>query len=199
MPVFGLGHSLGAKLHVIRHSTGAEGARSEPLAVMAFNNFGLSDSLTLAKEALQAFQGGSVSPTVDAVWNMLQPLAQQAAKNAGMEFTPDPGEMEDMIRAGYAAKSTRIIGFGIDQLDCGADLSDAASETGSGPVVCRDLPGNHLTPVFFSVGDLAGAALSGQGAMGQRAAKAAQKQRFEVGDQEELEALLEELVAWLRP
>ncbi|CAK0832285.1 unnamed protein product [Prorocentrum cordatum] len=197
--VFGLGHSLGAKLHVIRHSTGVEGARSEPLAVMAFNNFGLSDSLTLAKEALQAFQGGSVSPTVDAVWNMLQPLAQQAAKNAGMEFTPDPGEMEDMIRAGYAAKSTRIIGFGIDQLDCGADLSDAASETGSGPIVCRDLPGNHLTPVFFSVGDLAGEALGGAGAMGQRAAKAAQQQRFEVGDQQELDALLEELAAWLRP
>jgi hypothetical protein len=199
MPVFGLGHSLGAKLHVIRHSTSTEGVEAEPLAVMAFNNFSLSDSLTLAKEALQTFQGGGVPPGLDIAWNMLQPLAQQAAKNAGMEFTPDAEEMEDMIRAGYTARSTRIIGFGIDQLDCGIELSAATSETGSGPVVCTDLPGNHLTPVFFSVGELAGAALGGQGAMGQRAAAAAQKQKLEVGNKTELDALLEDLVAWMRP
>lgn len=199
MPVFGLGHSLGAKLQVIRHSTGVAGVQAEPLAVMAFNNFGLTDSLTLAKEALQAFQGGAAPPALDMVWNILQPMAEKAAQNAGLAFTPGPEDMENMMREGYTAANTRIITFGIDRLDCGEELSEAASERGTGPVVRRKLRGDHLTPVFFSVGDLAGAALKGKGAMGERAAAAAQQQSFAVGNQEELNDLVDELVSWVRP
>merc|ERR1712196_239543 len=113
------------------------------------------------------------------VWNVLQPLAQRAAENAGLEFSPGPEEMEAMIRQNYAAASTRILAFGIDRLDCGEELSEAVSERGTGPVMRRKVPGDHLTPVFFRVGDLAGAAMKGKGAMGDRAAAAAQKQTFE--------------------
>merc|ERR1719265_1472467 len=112
MPVFGLGHSLGAKLHVIRHCSGGA-ADSEALALMAFNNFGITDNLALARQALQAIQGGVEQPGADMVWNILEPMAKRGAAAAGLEFVPGPEEMEEMIRSSYRAPSTQVVRFGV--------------------------------------------------------------------------------------
>lgn len=196
MPIFALGHSLGAKLHVIRHCGSSEKVKAEPVAVMAFNNFGVADQLTLAKQALEAFQGGAAPPGLDMLWNALEPMARRAAKSAGIEFTPGPEEMEDMVRAGYSAPSTRVLAFGVDPLDCSEDLIDSASDRGQ-PMMRARLIGNHLTPVLLKVADLAGEAVGGN--MGQRLGAAAREQGLEVGNADELEDLLEDLAGWLRP
>jgi len=198
MPKFALGHSLGAKLHVIRHCKEQDQAAvgKEPLAVMAFNNFGITDSISLAREALRMFQGVGTPPGMDQIFSVLEPMAKKYAESAGLEFNPGPEEMEDMMREGFQAPSTKVLVFGDDQLDCGEDLISATAERGN-PVQRSALEGNHLTPVFLKAADLAGAGIGGQ--MGSRAAAAAAERGLEVGDEQQMEALIQELEGWLRP
>eukprot|EP00929_Paragymnodinium_shiwhaense_P119692 TRINITY_DN91588_c0_g1_i1.p1 TRINITY_DN91588_c0_g1~~TRINITY_DN91588_c0_g1_i1.p1 ORF type:complete len:474 (+),score=103.74 TRINITY_DN91588_c0_g1_i1:107-1423(+) len=209
MPKFGLGHSLGSKLHVIRHCSEETAAKKEKLALMAFNNFSIADSLSLAKEALQAFQGGPTGGVagagMDAVFSFLEPMARRAAANAGIEFKPGPDEMEGIMQEAYSAPSTQMIIFNDDRLDCAEDLIDATAER-STPVSRKVLQGDHLTPVVFKIGDIAGAAMKGPAAAA--AAKAASMGGnpaaesmggFQVGDEQQLEDLLEALEGWLRP
>jgi hypothetical protein len=117
--VLRVGHSLGAKLHALNLACGRY-PLSEPLALIAFNNFGIGESAGLALSFAEAFAGGggglgggggeagrggtsSVSgggggdaPGLDtASFRALADLAAVVTASLGVEFSPSP----DVTRA----------------------------------------------------------------------------------------------------
>lgn len=207
-PTFRLGHSLGAKLIVLGEASRAadEAASSSDgatpptppasLGLLAFNNFGLADSVALASDLLGRVQGSSASrakatarQVLDA-FNVVQGVAQAAGLGGGMlEISPTPEETASAVStsSGFAAPTT-LWRFGNDNLDSSDDLLQALPP--SAPRSVAVLEGTHLSPVVFrlaaseidpSLGMLLGA------------------QSFSFGSEEAVAPLVDTLCEWLWP
>jgi len=197
MPRFALGHSLGAKLQVLLRCRAAAGA-APPLGIglLAFNNFGVQDQVRLLRETLQSIRG---TPTDSSFWeSVIEPSIGRVAQLSGMEFQPGPEEMLARIRSGYAgADRTRLFRFADDGLDCSGELLDALA-----PLARLDLlGGGHLTPVLISLADVGQQAGGMPGPAGKVAGRVQERlgaTGISLGNQEQLEALVDSLVAWVR-
>ena len=68
-PTFRVGHSLGAKLLVIGACGDGAAEERARLGLLAFNNFGVADSVKLAASVVQQMQGGGArgSQTANAI------------------------------------------------------------------------------------------------------------------------------------
>ena len=112
-----LGHSLGAKLLAIGAS--AENSPSaEPLGVLAYNNFALKDSVSLATSVAQQL-GGNTDPAISSLVDGALKFATQLGEAQGLpiEFTPSPAELAMAINANFAPKEIAIWRFEPDTLD----------------------------------------------------------------------------------
>ena len=179
-PVYRLGHSLGAKLLTLgkvgplvleageydnaeaesasasASASAASAAADAPLGLLAFNNFDLSDSITLASDLIARVQndGGEGSRNADTARTILDAfgMVQQVANAAGVggtfEVSPTPSELEESIRASYSASSTAIWRFEGDGLDSSDGLVEAL-QAKSSPHMRESLAGSHLSPVVF--------------------------------------------------
>jgi len=158
-PLYRLGHSLGAKLLVLgaleQEGGGDETAPAAPLGLLAFNNFGLSDSVELASQLLSRMQGGggrsdeTARAVLDA-FNVVQQVASAAGLGgaAGLDVSPTPEELNAAVAERYAAPSTRLWRFGTDNLDSSDGLLAALPP--SSLCTRTDLAGlSHLAPVVF--------------------------------------------------
>ena len=224
-PTYRLGHSLGAKLLLLstlraerarlgavssskeesveRGATAATPTAAPPLdalGLIAYNNFGLSDSAALAASFISAAQGGDRgAETARAVLDAFG-FVQQIASVTGtaVDVTPTPAELDAEVATWFGAASPTpqltLLRFDLDDLDSSNRLLDALPpEVAQGVRVTR-LPGGHLAPVFFRLDpadiDPALALLLG-GAMGSGG--------FAVGSSEALEPLCEAVCAWIWP
>mmetsp|Transcript_150778 Transcript_150778/g.482533 ORF Transcript_150778/g.482533 Transcript_150778/m.482533 type:complete len:267 (+) Transcript_150778:569-1369(+) len=210
MPRFALGHSLGAKLQVLLRCSG-NNQRPEALGVglIAFNNFGVADSVKLLRETVAKFQGiGAMGG--ESFWDMVEPALGRAAKMSGLEFRPSPDELLELVRSGYAGNArTRLFRFDADNLDSSTELLDALDDRGMSYADASFLEGNHLSPVVIGLADVTQAAndRSPQGAAASRVAEQFQQRfggaaagvadRFRVGNEEELKRLVDALVNWV--
>jgi len=212
MPRLLLGHSLGAKLQVLARCRPAlqPGAPIIGVGLMAFNNFGVEDQVRLLRETLSSLQGAAggigafAGAGTDRLWEeLLQPAIGTFARRTGLEFRPGPEEMLEIVSSRFEAVGrTRAWRFGGDRLDCSTELLDALAERGAG-ADCSVMAGGHLTPVFVSLEDVAEKAVAGAppGVAGRFA------DQFSggfpggggaLGNEAELEVLLEGLVSWIR-
>ena len=224
-PTYRLGHSLGAKLLLLstlraerarigavsssKEEAAERGARAaiptaapplDSLGLIAYNNFGLSDSAALAASFISAAQGGDRgAETARAVLDAFG-FVQQIASVTGtaVDVTPTPAELDAEVATWFGAASPTpqltLLRFDLDDLDSSNRLLDALPpEVAQGVRVTR-LPGGHLAPVFFRLDpadiDPALALLLG-GAMGSGG--------FSVGSSEALEPLCEAVCAWIWP
>jgi hypothetical protein len=157
-PCFRMGHSLGAKLLVLGETTATTDPSplTAPLGLLAFNNFGLGDSITLATELLGRVQGNDASRTgatarqvLDA-FNMVQQFASVAGIDAGLEVSPTPQETADAVSSssGFGAPTT-IWRFDSDTLDSSDGLLESLPP--SAPRTVSVLQGTHLSPVVFKL------------------------------------------------
>jgi len=204
MPRFALGHSLGSKLQVLLR------CRDNPPAVglglLAFNNFGVEDQVSLLRETLQALgvNAGPVGASADRFWqNVLEPALGRVAKLSGMQFKPGPEEMLALVANNYdrSTGKTRAFCFEQDNLDCSEELLEALSERGA--FADRiNLQGGHLTPVVLSVQDVAGAAAANApGPTGRVMDNFSERLGGvggSLGNEAECEQLVDELVLWVR-
>lgn len=147
-PVFGLGHSLGAKLLLLRGSY-------DKVIGLAPNNMGVKDSAKLLKEFLAAMAAKEDTiPTTS--FDTLFDIAVMGASALGIEVIPDPRTTLETLRT--SSPDTAFIAFDGDVLDNTNDILAALSnnDDGSPPPDVLRLPGGHLSCVYvapISVGD----------------------------------------------
>jgi len=144
--VFGLGHSLGAKLLLL-----SDDGRYDKVVAVAANNMGVADSAKLLKEFLIALggdddeAGASSSPTKNknAALDGLFDLVGMAAAAAGVDVVPSPAETLNRL---LGATDVAFLAFDGDALDSTDQLADALPNR---PDVVR-LPGGHLSCVYIA-------------------------------------------------
>lgn len=165
------------------------------MALLAFNNFGLADSVALASEFLSRMQSGAgdadrVAQAVRDAFGMAQQIANVAGVGGDFELTPSPDELERAVAASEGRRPrTLLVRFADDTLDSSPALLNAMP-AGAAPTSAT-LDGQHLTPVVFRLDaeaiDPALAALLGNG------------RGFSFGSPAGVEPLVEEISRWIWP
>lgn len=138
LPVFGMGHSLGAKLQMLTACADGQAAqRRAGFYLMSFNNFSAGDNVRLleqyARELLQRRDLGTGTAAAEALLRAMPMVARAAegiAAQAGVEFSPS--KQETLARVGRlqcsAATRVRLLSFETDTLDQSADLEPLLQE-----------------------------------------------------------------------
>uniref|UniRef100_A0A7C3KHQ9 DUF1350 domain-containing protein n=1 Tax=Oscillatoriales cyanobacterium SpSt-418 TaxID=2282169 RepID=A0A7C3KHQ9_9CYAN len=126
LPIYGMGHSMGCKLHLLIGSL---------YPVERAGNILISFNNSSAREAV---------PFADQVATFLQPLA---TSGIAVEFTPSPAETNQLVLQNYCVRRNLLVKFTNDTLDQSRDLKQLLHERFPGMVVAQTLKGNHLTPL----------------------------------------------------
>ena len=120
LPIYGLGHSMGCKLHLLINSL-YDVNRSGNLLI-SYNNYP-------AKQAV---------PFVEQLNSLVE---------FDLEFTPSPERTYDLVRNDYKETRTLLVRFQNDTIDQTQDLKPILEELNPNLVSYLQLSGNHLTPV----------------------------------------------------
>jgi hypothetical protein len=118
LPIYGLGHSMGCKLHLLIGSY----ARDERAGniLISFNNYSSSEAI---------------------------PLVGSLNLGTAVEFSPDPAQTNQIIQERYQVAENLLIRFSNDTIDQTLNLRQLLSDQFPRGVCYRQLPGNHLTPL----------------------------------------------------
>ena len=118
LPIYGLGHSMGCKLHLLIGSLFPVERAGNIL--ISFNNYA-------AREAI--------------------PLVQQFTPAFAVEFTPSPLETSTLVRSRYNVRRNLVIKFTNDTIDQTAALAELLQQRFPDMVTVQKLPGTHTTPL----------------------------------------------------
>ncbi len=119
-PLFGMGHSMGCKIHLLINSLyPAERAGN---IFIAYNNSGAKESIPLFKE-----------------------LSSTIPEMAIMEFAPSPIETMELINRNYEIANNLLIKFVDDDIDEIAVLASQLRRKFNEKVSVKTLSGSHLT------------------------------------------------------
>lgn len=127
LPIYGIGHSMGCKLHLLIGSLfPVERAGN---IVISFNNYAARDAI---------------------------PLVQQFTPTFAVEFTPSPLETYTLVQERYNVRRNLVIKFTNDTIDQSAALAELLQQRFPDMVTVQTLPGSHTTPlgqdVFWQTG-----------------------------------------------
>ncbi|MBE9047906.1 DUF1350 family protein [Pleurocapsales cyanobacterium LEGE 10410] len=120
LPIYGVGHSMGCKLHLLIGSL-YEVERAGNILI-SFNNYP-------ASRAVPFMEQFNVTPVLN------------------VEFAPSPGETEKLIAEHYNVRRNLLLKFTQDDLDQTRDLHEVLQQRFPNMVTLRTLTGNHLTPL----------------------------------------------------
>lgn len=144
LPIYGLGHSMGCKIHVLMNSLFAADRAGNIL--MAFNNYSARRSIPLLDQVL------SVSPSLD---------------RFNVEFTPSPRETLDLVYDRYPVARNLLIKFRRDDIDETRSLSEVLMQRFPQLTRVEILPGTHTTPLAQDIPWQPGQNFSALDAIGQ--------------------------------
>ena len=125
LPIYGLGHSMGCKVHLLINSLYDIDRQGNIL--MAFNNYSARRSVPFLEQVM------AFSP-------------QLGAMNT-MEFTPSPEETFDLIDRYYPVERNLLIKFRKDDIDQTRPLHDVLMRHFPDLTSVQILPGTHTTPM----------------------------------------------------
>ncbi|UBF29674.1 DUF1350 family protein [Kovacikia minuta CCNUW1] len=125
LPIYGIGHSMGCKLHLLIGSL-FQVERAGNILI-SFNNFSARDAVPLVEQFSSAFS--QLSPTFS------------------VEFTPSPMETNHLVAQKYQIRRNLLVKFSNDTIDQTTALTDLLQTRFPGMVVAQTLTGNHLTPL----------------------------------------------------
>ncbi|HEY9611835.1 DUF1350 family protein [Allocoleopsis sp.] len=140
LPIYGVGHSMGCKLHLLIGSLFSVERAGNIL--ISFNNYP-------AKRAIPFIEQLNINPTFD------------------IEFTPSPIETNDLIAQRYEVRRNLLIKFTNDDIDQTASLTQVLQQRFPNMVAVQTLQGNHLTPLGQDVNWKAGDVFTPFDAIGQ--------------------------------
>ena len=131
LPIYGVGHSMGCKLHLLIGSLyDVERAGN---ILISFNNYP-------AAKAVPFMEQFNITPVLN------------------VEFAPSPLETEKLIDEHYSVRRNLLLKFTQDNLDQTVNLNSVLQSKFSDMVTLRTLTGTHLTPlsqnVKWQTGDL---------------------------------------------
>lgn len=142
LPTYGIGHSMGCKLHLLLcclHDRDRAGN-----ALVAYNNYNVRRSIPLFEE-----------------------LAGAIPEISGVEFTPSPAATRALVVQRYEIANNLLVRFHNDTIDEIADLARLLGRKFPETVTLRSLPGNHLTSMGIDLNWQTGKAFSPLDAVGQ--------------------------------
>jgi hypothetical protein len=140
VPIYGLGHSMGCKLHLLIGSLYEEERAGNIL--MAYNNYPARRSIPL-----------------------LEQFSQVTLMD--VEFSPSPDETHALIAEDYHVKRNLLVKFTQDNIDQTRSLSQVVEPKFPDFTTIRILKGNHLTPVGQDLRWQPGSSFSPLDAIGQ--------------------------------
>ena len=146
LPIYGIGHSMGCKLHLLIGSLFAVERAGNIL--ISFNNYSARNAVPLVE------QFASV-------------LSQFSSDLGSMEFTPSPRETDRLVAEKYQVRRNLLVRFSNDTLDQSAALTDILRRRFPEMSVARTLAGTHLTPLGPDVDWKAGDSFTPFDAIGQ--------------------------------
>lgn len=118
LPVYGLGHSMGCKLHLLIGSMYDVDRAGNIL--ISFNNFSARDAV---------------------------PLMGQIPQEFNMEFSPNPQETLKLIAEYYDVPQNLIVKFSNDTLDQSYTLGQTLKQIFPGTISTLKINGSHVTPL----------------------------------------------------
>lgn len=120
LPIYGIGHSMGCKLHLLIGSLFPIDRAGNIL--ISFNNFAARDAIPLVQQF-------NLNPVFD------------------IEFTPSPKETNLIIYRGYQVRRNLLIKFTNDTIDQTTGLAELLQKLHPDLVTALTLPGSHVTPL----------------------------------------------------
>lgn len=141
LPIYGLGHSMGCKVHLLINSL-YEVQRAGNI-LMAFNNYSARRSIPFLEQVM------TFSPDL------------------AMEFTPSPAETLDLIDRYYPVERNLLIKFRRDDIDETRPLHDVLRQHFPELTSVQILPGTHTTPLAQDIPWQPGQSFSAFDAVGQ--------------------------------
>lgn len=190
LPIYGMGHSMGCKVHLLIGSLFEEERAGN--IFMAFNNFPARRSIPLVEEFTQASsQFSSMLDMARRSFPVLDQFTQPqgVAQPASIEFVPSPEETMTLAADHYTVRRNLLVRFANDEIDQ-TEMLYKALQRSSDLVTLRSLPGTHLTPLGQDIPWQSGNAFSPIDAMGQMV-----KQEL----YRDLNRLKRETLSWLDP
>ncbi|NEO14285.1 MULTISPECIES: DUF1350 family protein [unclassified Moorena] len=140
LPIYGIGHSMGCKLHLLIGSLFSVERAGNIL--ISYNNYSADRAIPFVEQL------------------NLNPIFQ-------VEFTPSPQETNSLITQRYQIQRNLLIKFTDDEIDQSVSLTQALQKRFPNMVVLQRIPGNHLTPLGQDVTLNPGAVFTPLDAVGQ--------------------------------
>ncbi|MFN5871312.1 MAG: DUF1350 family protein [Aphanizomenon sp.] len=138
LPIYGIGHSMGCKLHLLIGSMFSVQRAGNIL--ISFNNFAANEAI---------------------------PLVEQLNSQLDIEFTPTPTQTHQIIQESYQIRRNLLIKFNKDTLDQSATLTTILQQLFSDMVTTQTLSGTHTTPLGQDIKWQPGSSFSPFDALGQ--------------------------------
>lgn len=169
LPIYGVGHSMGCKLHLLIGSLFPQERAGNIL--ISFNNYPARRAIPMLEQVNQfsrftseftsqfASQFGSQFPS--------QFIPQIATSNFDIEFTPSPEETFEIILDKYQIRRNLLIKFTNDEIDQTRSLSEVIEQCFPDLTSVKLLKGNHLTPLGQDINWQSGTEFSPLDAIGQ--------------------------------
>jgi hypothetical protein len=121
LPIYGMGHSMGCKLHLLIGSLSP--VERDGNILISFNNYPVRRAIPF-----------------------IEPLAIDV-KSLNLEFLPSPEETQHLIAKNYRVRRNLLIRFANDDIDQTALLNPILKARFPEMISSLNLPGNHLTPL----------------------------------------------------
>jgi hypothetical protein len=132
LPIYGVGHSLGCKLHLLIGSL--FNVERGGNILISFNNYPLKQAIPFFEQTISPLLGG-----IKNTWEI--------DHNLDLEFTPSPAETQTIIRENYHIRRNLLIKFEDDQIDQTLTLNPVLKSRFPAMISLLTLQGNHLTPL----------------------------------------------------
>lgn len=183
LPIYGVGHSMGCKLHLLIGSLFPQERAGNIL--ISFNNYPARRSIPLVEQFTQLSKF-----TSDLASQFNSPLPPQFAAAFDVEFTPSPEETNRLVLENYQVPRNLLIKFTNDDIDQTRSLHGVLFDRFPELTSVEILKGNHLTPLGQDVNWQAGKEFTPFDAIGQFF-----KQEF----YRDLNQLRQTMLRWLNP
>ena len=167
LPLYGMGHSMGCKLHLLIGSQ-LEQERDGNI-LMAYNNYPLRKAVPLGEEVYQVTNqiSAQFATQITQLTEQFAQLAPGVKPNLDVEFTPSPEETNHLVEAQYQVKRNLLLKFTTDTIDQTRPLHDILRVRYPEMTSVQILKGNHLTPLSQDLKWQAGESFSPLDAIGQ--------------------------------
>lgn len=149
LPIYGVGHSMGCKLHLLIGSLFPQDRAGNIL--ISFNNYPARRSIPMLEQVTQFSKFTSQIATrfasqVAAQFSS-QYLPEFAVPAFDVEFTPSPDETYQLIHEQYQVQRNLLIKFTNDDIDQTRSLTEIMQQRFPDFTTVQILKGNHLTPL----------------------------------------------------